>query len=284
MKLFSILLLSAAFLASCSGADKDTQRKDEKKRIVSLGGTITEIIYMLGEQGQLVAVDITSTYPAQAEKLTNLGHVRGITGEVILSQKPTHVLAFKGELKPAILSQLKAAKTEVVEIDREFSVNGAKKAITQLAGWFGKESEGKKLCSDIDRDLSQVKKLSNPPGVLFIYARGAGTLMVAGDNSQVSEVIKLAGGMNAATGFEDFKPLTAEAVIAANPDVLLMFDSGVQSLAGETGVFDVPGVAQTTAGKNHALIAMDGQFLTGFSPRVGKAIAELNAKLSEIKQ
>lgn len=106
--------------------------------------------------------------------------------------------------------------------------------------------------------------------------------MVAGDHTQLSEMITLAGGQNATGGFEDFKPLTAESVIAANPDVILMFDSGKASLSSEGGVLAVPGVKSTTAGKNNAVIAMDGQYLSGFGPRVGKALVELNTELSKL--
>ena len=88
------------------------------------------------------------------------------------------------------------------------------------------------------------------------------------------------GGENAVNNFESFKPLTAEAIVTANPDVILMFTTGAQSL---NGVFDnVPGILQTNAGKNKRIITMDGQYLAGFGPRVGKAALELNEKLSEI--
>jgi iron complex transport system substrate-binding protein len=96
----------------------------------------------------------------------------------------------------------------------------------------------------------------------------------------MDKMITLAGAENAATGFNDFKPLTAEAMVAANPDVILLFDSGLQSLGGIEGLLKVPGVAQTNAGKNRKVIVMDGQLLTGFSPRVITAIKELSQKIS----
>ncbi|RYE25552.1 MAG: hemin ABC transporter substrate-binding protein, partial [Sphingobacteriales bacterium] len=124
--------------------------------------------------------------------------------------------------------------------------------------------------------------LTKQPNVLFIYARGAGTLMVAGDHTYPNSMIKLSGGKNAITGFEDFKPLTAEALVAANPDVILMFDSGLQSLGGADGLMQIPGLAQTNAGKKKQVIEMDGQYLTGFGPRTGEAIATLSKKLNEV--
>src|SRR3546814_10521282 len=115
--------------------------------------------------------------------------------------------------------------------------------------------------------------------VFFIYARGTGTMMVAGQLKQLDEMITLAGGENAVSGFEDFKPLTAESLVAANPDVILLFDSGLSSLGGIAGLLEVQGVAETNAGKARKVVEMDGQFLTGFGQRLGKAILELTKKI-----
>src|SRR5690606_3623027 len=117
------------------------------------------------------------------------------------------------------------------------------------------------------------------PSVLFIYARGTGTMMVAGEDSQVESVIKLAGGKNAVSGFKDFKPLTAESLVKANPDIILLFDSGYESLGGYSGLLNVPGIQETKAGANKNFVAMDGQFLTGFGPRLGQAVTELAVKI-----
>ena len=104
--------------------------------------------------------------------------------------------------------------------------------------------------------------------------------MVAGDNTPMKAMIELAGAQNAATGFEEFKPLTSEGMVASNPDVILLFDDGLQSLGGIDGLLAVPGVAQTTAGRNKAVIEMDGQLLTGFGPRTGQALSELATKIN----
>src|SRR5690606_33860565 len=124
-----------------------------------------------------------------------------------------------------------------------------------------------------------IKSEGSNPKVLFIYARGTGTMMVAGKDTQVGKMIELAGGVNAVNDFADFKPLTAEALVAANPDVILLFDSGLSSLGGIDGLWEVQGNKQTNAGKNRKVIEMDGQFLTGFSQRLGKALEELGKKI-----
>lgn len=281
-KLFS-LALAFTLLVACSGPEaKKEEVKKEAMRIVSLNGTITEIVYALGEEKQLVAVDITSTYPEAATKLTNLGHLSAISAEGILGSSPTHVIGFADEIKPELLDQLKNAKVEVVLFERDYSIKGAKKAIRDIAKWLEKEEEGKKLEDQIDADVKGLSPLTSKPAVLFVYARGAGTMMVAGDDTQMEKMIELAGGKNAVGGFNEFKPLTPESVIAANPDLLLLFESGTQSLNGEAGLLEIPGIKLTTAGKNKQFLSMDGLLLSGFGPRVGKALSILNGELKKI--
>ena len=113
------------------------------------------------------------------------------------------------------------------------------------------------------------------PKVLFIYARGAGRLMVAGANTSAAAIIEKAGGQNAIRSFEGFKTMTPESLIEAVPDVILMFSSGLASLDGKEGLGQIPGISQTPAYKNNRIIAMDGHYLTAFGPRVGQAALEL---------
>lgn len=248
-------------------------------RIVSLNGTISEIICQLGLQGQLVGVDVTSTYPEALTKLPKVGHNRNISAEGVLAQTPTIVVGTTESLKPEVADQLKSAGVTVQLFQQDYSVAGTKKLIQQVAAAFGASAKAPALIKQLDADLAKAKKPAKAPKVLFIYARGTGTMMVAGQNTPLEKVIGLAGGQNAATGFSDFKPLTAEALVAANPDVLLLFDSGLQSLGGKAGLLKVPGVAQTTAGRTGRVVEMDGQLLSGFGPRLGQATTELARQL-----
>lgn len=281
---FLFLALLALTTACNSGAkpEETKEAKVETKRIVSLSGSITEIIYAVGSQKELIGVDVTSTYPAAAEKLTNLGHVRKLAVESLLALNPTHVVMLEDEVSPDLKSKLKQAKIELVTFKHPNSVEDAKSLVKEVAKWLGKAEASKAIVAKIDTDIQKLEKLGKKPKVLFVYARGAGTLMVAGENTPLEKMIVLAGGENAGKGFTDFKPLTSESVIAANPDVILMFTSGAQSL-GPDGIFNVPGVSATNAGKNKALIQMDGQLLSGFGPRVADALTELNKEFKKVK-
>lgn len=277
MKKLIFACIAIIGLSACStNNEKQAEQEIQTKKIVSLNGTITETLFALGIQDSIVGIDVTSTFPSETEKITNLGHISTIAVETILAVKPSHVLACSDELKPQLQAQLKKAKIEVVLFERELSLDGAKETIQSIATWAGKESEGKKLVADMDADLKTLKSAAQKPKVLFIYARGAGSLMVAGEDTQLEKMIELAGGQNAVSGFSDFKPLTPEAVVAANPDIILMFESGAQSLNGKSGISAVPGVSMTNAGKNKRFVTMEGLLLSGFGPRTGKAISTLN--------
>lgn len=286
MKKIGFLFLALLSLTTaCNSGAKSEDKKEEKveeKRIVSLNGSVTEIIYAVGSQKELIGVDVTSTYPAAAEKLTNLGHVRKLAVESLLALNPTHVVMLEDEVSPDLKSKLKQAKIELVTFKHPNSLDDAKSLVKEVASWLGKEDTSKEIISKIDSDIKQISKLTKKPKVLFVYARGAGTLMVAGEKTPLENMIVLAGGENVGKGFTDFKPLTSESVIVANPDVILMFTSGAQSL-GPDGIFNVPGVGATNAGKNKALIQMDGQLLSGFGPRVAQAVVELNKALEKVQ-
>ncbi len=263
-----------------------TWGQSKNQRIVSLSGATTEILVALGLQNQLVGTDITSNYPAAVEKLPKVGHNRNIGAEATLALQPTLIIGTKDTqgmsvLKPEVEEQFKAAGVKVVFFTQEYTIDGSKKLINAMANYFGKKAEGQKLLTQIDQQLRAVVKLSQTPKVLFIYARGIGALSVAGNHTSVGEVIRLAGGKNAITDFENFKPLTTEALIQANPDYILLFESGLESVGDIDGLLKVPGIAQTNAGKKRKIIAMDGSLLTGFSPRVGQAVVELNQKLKQ---
>lgn len=244
-------------------------------RIVSLNGTLSEIVCDLGHQADLVGVDVTSTYPAALTRLPKVGHNRNISAEGVLSLRPTLVIGTTESLKPEVAEQLKSAGIKVQLFRQDYSVAGTKKLIQDVAASFGAAARVPALLQKLDADLARVSKPVKAPKVLFVYARGTGTMMVAGQGTAVEKVIQLAGGTNAATGFTDFKPLTAEALVAANPDYLLLFDSGLQSLGGKDCLLKIPGVAQTNAGRAGHVIEMDGQLLSGFGPRLGQAAAEL---------
>jgi len=280
----NLSLILIALLCSCGSTTEKKESKVEQQKIVSISGATTEVLCALGLQNEIVGVDVTSTYPESIAKLPKVGHNRNMSSEAIIALNPTLVVGTDENVKPELLEQLRSAHIRVILFPLEQSVSGTKQFINSVADSLGKAASAQSIIQAIDEDLKQKVELSTKPKVLFIYARGAGTMMVAGNNTPANTMIQLAGGENAVNDFEDFKPLTPESLLQANPDVILMFDSGLESLGGMDGLLKVPGVAMTTAGKNKQVIEMDGQLLTGFGPRLGKAIVQLSTKLNELKK
>ncbi|KAA5538470.1 heme/hemin ABC transporter substrate-binding protein [Paenimyroides baculatum] len=286
MKKFFTVLALAIVVASCNKKEEnkttttetDTVATEIKTdRIVSLNGAVTETLASLDVAGNIVGRDVTSTYPADL-KATDLGHVRSITAESILALQPSVVFGTTKDVNPNLNEQLKKANIPLVLIDQEYSIDGSKKLITEVATKLKKDNY-QPLLDNISNKMATVKAFDKKPKVLFIYARGAGNLMVAGSGTPLHSMIELAGAENAAAALTDFKPLTPEALLTTNPDVILMFDKGLQSLGGVDGLLKIEGIATTNAGKNKKVVTMDGQYLSGFGPRVGDAVVELHNKL-----
>ena len=273
-------------LVSCGKNKKQDEQvvqesEIQQERIISLNGSITEILAALDYNTQIVGVDVTSSYPESIKNVAkDLGHVNKVSIESIMELKPTLVLGLENEVSEDLKKQLADAGVNVQLITLKHSIEGSKEMIQEVAKAVKNENYTK-LLTTIDTEIKDVAVLENKPKVLFIYARGAGMLMVAGTSTPIDEMIKLAGGQNAITEFSDYKPLTPESLLANNPDYILLFDTGLQSVGGIDGVLKIDGIAQTNAGKNKKIIAMDGQLLSGFGPRVGKGVKELNQLLSK---
>ena len=250
------------------------------QRIVSTDGTISEIVCGLGMEPKLVGVDVTSTYPESLKKLKQIGHNRNISAEGILSLNPDLILVNKkAAINPGLVRQLQQTGKKIAVFDHEYSVEGAKKLIREVGAYFEKGKEAEAMVKKLEADLKKSARSGANKKVLFIYARGAGTLMVSGEGTQIDEMIRLSGNKNAAVGFKEFRPLTSEALLAANPDYLLLFDDGLKSIGGVDGLLKIPGIAHTAAGKGKKVITMDGLYLMGFGPRIGAALSELSTKV-----
>lgn len=277
-----VLIVATAF-SSCNAPTTSQTNALDSAKIVSTNGTLSEILVELGLEDNIVGVDVASTYPASLLEKPKIGHNRDISSEGVLALGPDLVLGISDVVRPEIADQIRSSGVELMLFDHKYSVDGAKQLIRSVADSLGQSAEGDSLLRELEADLavadSVVAQSQTKPKVLFIYARGTGTMMVAGQQTQLDEMIELAGGVNAVQGFTDFKPLTSEALVAANPDVILLFDSGLASLGGTDGLLEIQGMRQTNAGKNKKVVEMDGQFLTSFGPRLGKAVVELAGKI-----
>lgn len=277
-----LLLAGTLFLAVLSDPLHPVQAADAK-RIVALGGTVTEIIYALGEGDRIAAVDSTSTFPKEATDKPDIGYVRQISPEGVLSQKPDLIVAESGAGPADAIDILKASGIEFVSIPSPPETAAIPDKIRAVGAAIGAKDKAEVLASDVAARLKVLEdKIAAQSGpkkkVLFALSLANGRVMAAGANSSADAMIRLAGGENAVSSISGYKPLTDEAVIAAAPDVVLVMSGGAMHLTAEQA-FALPALAASPAGQSGAFITMDGLFLLGLGPRATEAAAELHAKL-----
>ncbi|TDQ08750.1 heme/hemin ABC transporter substrate-binding protein [Pedobacter metabolipauper] len=284
-RLIGLCLVLALFSACRNSTEKNAgQQLPDTIKIVSLNGTVSEIVAELGLEKNIVGTDITSNYPESLKKKPKIGHNRKINVEGVLALQPNIVVGIEKEVPPQLAAQFRSAGIKLLLFKQEFSAQGTKDLIRSVGDSLQSPAKADSLIKKFDAEMAVAQKqLANTPKkakVLFLYARGTGTMMVAGAGTQVQSIIELAGAQNAVVGFNDYKPLTPESLVQANPDVILLFDDGLESLGGVTGLLGIQGVSETNAGKNKSIITMNGELLTGFGMRLGIAIKELSDKIN----
>lgn len=279
---FCCALLLLCALAACVSREIP----ERATRIVSIGGSVTEIVYALGAQDRLVGVDTSSLYPEEARRLPQVGYLRQLSAEGVLSLRPTLVLATNDAGPPTALAQIRSAGVPLKIIPSEHSVEGIKAKIRAVAQALGLEARGEELVQQFARDMGEARALvaqaRTRPRVIAIVARGPNAINVAGTHTAIDEMIKLAGGINAVSGLEGYRSLTPEAAVAAAPDVILVTSRGLESIGGVEALLRTPGLALTPAGQHRRVVALDDLLLLGFGPRTGQAVRELCLKLHDI--
>ena len=283
MKWILCLGLMTALLGTTGDAEKLPK---DSSRIVTLGGTITEIVFALGAGERVVGVDASSSFPETVNQLPKVAYHRRLSAEGVLSLRPTLIIATTEAGPPEAIQQLESAGVTVLVLPHEPTVENAIAKIERIAAALNLQARGTALIQALKKELSQVQssipQTAAQAKILFLYARGQGTLMVAGQDTSADTMIGLAGGINAIRGYSGYKPLTSEAAVAAAPDLILLMDSGLESIGGAQGLWQLPGLALTPAGQQGRVLSMDGLFLLGFGPRLGQAALALNEALYEV--
>jgi iron complex transport system substrate-binding protein len=255
--------------------------------LISIGGALTEIVYLLKANTELVGVDTTSIYPAAATRLPNVGYARSLSAEGILALRPTQVLATEDAGPPMVLKQINDAGISLTILPSGHQLKDVIDRVNAIGKLVHKTNAAEALASQLRFEWknTQVRvadsKYKNIR-TLFILSQNPSQLMVGGAKTSADAMITYAGARNAIAGFSGFKPLTPEAVIAANPDVILLTDQGMKAVGGINGVLRFPGISQTRAGKEQKVISLEAMYLLGFGPRMPLAVAELNQRLQQV--
>ena len=271
-------LLSAALALPATA--QDLQEFDDSSRLVSIGGSLTEIIYALGEEEKLVARDQTALFPEAATQLPDVGYMRALAPEGVLSVNPTALLVIEGSGPPEALDVLSHTGVQYQAVPESFSHEGILVKVRAVGQALGVQDKAESLISEIDTALKSVEArtadIAERKRVLFVLSTDGGKIQASGTDTAANGIIELAGAINAVGDYSGYKALTEEAVIEAAPDVILMMDRG----GGDHATTDAdllanPAIALTEAGRNKAIIRLDGAYLLGFGPRTAAAVGEL---------
>ena len=276
-----IVAMWLAALTAMTGAKPATA--EEGGGVVAIGGSVTEIVYALGEQDQLIARDSTSTYPEAAAELPDVGYMRALSPEGVLSINPKKIVAIEGSGPPEALEVLQKSSVPVITIPNEYSRQGIVDKILAVGDALGVPNKARALAEDVEADVAEAERKANghnaPPRVLFVLSLAGDRIFGAGAGTSASSIIEMAGGINAVSEVEGFKQLSDEAVITAAPDIILaMVRAGNHAVTDER-IMANPALASTPAGQNGKLITMGGLYLLGFGPRTASAINDLSTAI-----
>jgi len=253
------------------------------EKLVSIGGDVTEIVYALGAGNELVARDSTSLRPKAVLALPDVGYMRQLNTEGILSLHPSMVLSSELAEPSLVLQQLSQNGVKVVRVPGTPSITTVPEKIEVIAGALNRQAEGEKLIATYRSQLSTIRHDALPVKMLFVMSHGGMSSMAAGQNTAADAMITSVGAKNAMQGFSRYRPLSQEGVIASAPDILLLTADGVKTLGGLDQVWRLPGVAMTPAGKNKRVLVLDDMSLLGFGLQTPAVMAQLRQAAEQAK-
>lgn len=253
------------------------------ERVVSIGGDVTQIVYALDAQQNLVARDSTSQQPAQANRLPNIGYMRQLNAEGILALKPTLVLSSELAKPSLVLQQVEQAGVKVVEITGENSVQAIPKKIAAIGKALNREAQAQTLEAQVEKQLAQLPQQTLPVKVLFIMANSGMKSLAAGNQTAADSAIRSAGLVNAMASVPHYQALSQEGVVAAAPDLVVIGDDGLKTFGNEEKLWQLPGLALTPAGQHHNLLVIDTMALLGFGLDTPQAIVKLRRAAEAIR-
>ncbi|WP_038206224.1 heme/hemin ABC transporter substrate-binding protein [Xenorhabdus bovienii] len=252
------------------------------ERIVTIGGDVSEIVFALGEGQHVVARDSTSQNPKALLSLPDVGYMRMLNSEGILSMRPSLVIASESAQPSLALKQIEDSSVKVIKVTSEASLEAVPEKILTVAKAVNQEKRGETLTSQYRQQLAELNTSNIPTKVIFIMSHGGIMPMAAGQQTAADQIIRSIGAQNAMQGFKGYRPLSQEGVIASQPDLLLVSTEGLKTLGGMDKLWQLPGLNFTPAGKKKQVVVVDEMGLLGFgiqTPAVMKQVREAAEKV-----
>lgn len=252
-------------------------------RIVSVdrNGTLGNIVFSLGLGPRVVGRDRSTAFPAAADLplVTGTGHT--LNAEALLALRPSVVLLDESTTPQGAVDQIRASGVPVVEYTSVRTLAGTPDLIRGVAAALGVRQAGEDLVrrteSEIDAAKALIPRPTGDPTMAFLYLRGR-LQLISGPRSGADDLIAALGGTDAgaqAGMTAAFTAITSEALLRADPDVVLVMTQGAESVGGVDGVLQIPGIAETSAGRARRIVQMDESEILAFGPDTGKVLAAL---------
>ena len=288
-------LAVALALAAGASADDDAGCSEvaDSSRIAVAGGSLTEVLYYLGEEERIVAVDSTSNYPPEATEFPSVGYVRALSAEGLLSLDPTLVLGEDDMGPPEVLEMVAAAGVPVVRVGETHTAAGIIDKVRCVASVLGVSSDAAALLEELSATEGALVSNSpdnttdSAPRVALLLQFRDGSPIGAGRNTSGDGLLRMAGAANALAEFEGWKPVSMEAMSLARPDYIIITERGVNAAGGAAEVLAHPAVQLVAAAwqgdASERLIVMDGMTMLGFGPRTLGAALELAERMGRGK-
>ena len=269
-----LLAAVVASLAVCSSPAVAQQTLDTS-RIVTLGGSVTEIVYALGAGGRIVGTDQSSIFPPEAADLPSVGYYRRLPSEGVVSLRPTVILASEHAGPPDAIAQMKSLGIPVVMVSDKPTLESLQSRIEQISEALQARAQGDELMRQVLSSLAAVQTRSVPPLRAMTVVMRGGKLLGAGSDTAANVVLEAAGLKNVLKGQNSYRPLSAEVVSTLLPEVLVVTASTVESMGGLDQVKQSPALAMTPAVKSDTVIVLDDLLAQGFGLRFPQAIAQV---------
>lgn len=261
----------------------DTQSSFSASRVIVLANGVAEIIQSLNGQSIIVGRDISSTEDSLADiPIVTSGHQ--VLPEKVISLNPDLVLIDASTGPKAAIATIKAAGIRVVETPESWSLGDLPKKVRAVGAAIGAPDRAELLVEQIELAI-KTSMVKGSPRVAFLYLRGTSSVyLIGGSGSGADSLLQAIGAVDVGAQSLDrpFNTLTAESLASLNPDVILVMSKGLESVGGVQGLLKLPGVAQTKAGKNAAVIDVDDSLLLSFGPRTPSLIEALATALRKV--
>ncbi len=274
-------MFTGILLISCGRFGNEDKKKDHEERIVCISKQYSEIIYALGAEENIVAVDVSSTYPPDIKKLPTIGYHRALAVEPILSMKPTLILEDNNIGPEHVVTQLRDLKIPMKQFGHyENTIAGTDSLIREMGRYFHKEEKAEELCQRLDADMYYAKEQAflydKKPKVLVIHFGQANNIyLVMTKNSNAGKLIEWAGGEMAVDGERGMIQLSPEVVAKSDPDIILLTDFGYDRLGSTEEVGTLPGISSTRAFKEGKVYRVEEHDMVYFGPRTGGSVVAL---------